>query len=81
MIRRQRPVAAGVRERPFVASDGMGGTASSGEMARFGAEGASAVVAPGYGMGGTARSAVPGSGWDAAGSGMCLPSGTVVAAR
>jgi hypothetical protein len=62
MIRRQRPVAAGARVRPWVASDGRGGTASSGEMVLLGADGASAVVAPGYGMGGTAPLAVFGSG-------------------
>jgi hypothetical protein len=59
---RQRPAAAGARVRAFVASDGKGGTAPSGEMALSGNEGASAEVAPGYGMGGTAPSAVLGSG-------------------
>jgi hypothetical protein len=62
MIRRQRPVVAGVRVRLLVASDGRGGTALSAGMMLAGAEGASAVVAPGYGMGGTAPSAVWGSG-------------------
>jgi hypothetical protein len=62
MILRQRPVAAGVRVRRLVASDGSGGTAPSAGMTLSGGEGASAVVAPGYGMGGTARSAAGRSG-------------------
>jgi hypothetical protein len=62
MIRRQRPAAAGARVRAPVASDGSGGTVPSGGMALPGDEGASAVVAPGYGMGGTARPSVLGSG-------------------
>jgi hypothetical protein len=62
MILRQRPVVAGVRVRLFVASDGRGGTVSPGRMMLSGGEGASAVVAPGYGMGGTLPSAVFGSG-------------------
>ena len=57
----------------FVASDGRGGTVPSGN------EGASAMVASGYGMGGTVPAedeggtVVPGSGSGAAGSDMCLP--------
>jgi hypothetical protein len=62
MIRCQRPVVAGVRVRLLVASDGIGGAVPSAGMMMSGNEGASAVVAPGYGMGGTARSAVRGSG-------------------
>jgi hypothetical protein len=62
MIRRQRPAAAGARVRALVASDGMGGTVPSGRMALSGNDAASAVVAPGYGMGGTALSAITGSG-------------------
>jgi hypothetical protein len=62
MIRRQRPVAAGARLRLLVVSDGRGGTVPSAGMALSGREGASAVVAPGYGMGGTAPSAAAGSG-------------------
>ena len=62
MAVRQRPAEPGARVRALLASDGMGGTAPSGN------EGAWAMVTPGYGMGGTAPpedeggAVVPGSG-------------------